>query len=151
MNREVIRDFFLRGNPNPKREGCPGEATLKAIAENTLPPNDPARLHLASCSPCFVEFRRLREDHEKQKTSSRHRQQRFVAALALAAGLLTVAVLRFTGNISRPFSSTQKLVLAERTVNLWDKGALRGEEKGDVNISLPRSPIQLHVTPSTTQ
>jgi hypothetical protein len=66
--------------------------------------------------------------------------------LALAAGLLIVAVLRFTGNISLPFSSTQKVVLAERTANLWDKGALRGEEQGDVNISLPRSPIQLHVT-----
>jgi hypothetical protein len=145
LNRNVIREFFLRGNPNPNRDGCPGPAILIAIAEDKLTPSDPARLHLASCSPCFAEFRELRESYDKQKTS-RRQQQRLVAALALAVGLLIAAALRFNGNTSHPFLSTQRIILAERTVNPWDKGALRGQEQNDTNILLPQSPIQLHVT-----
>jgi hypothetical protein len=145
VDRDVIREFFLRGNPNPKGEGCPDRATLKGIAENTLPPNDPARLHLASCSPCFSEFRELKAHYEKQKVASRHRQQRLYAILAVAAGLLMAAVLRFSGKPSLPPSSRKEFALSERTVNLWDKGALRGEEQGDVNITLPQSRMQLHV------
>jgi hypothetical protein len=145
VDRDVIREFFLRGNPNPKRGGCPDHATLKGIAENTLPPNDPARLHLASCSPCFSEFRKLRAHYEKQKVASRHRRQRLYAIFAVAAGLLIAAALRFSGKPSLRSSSREEFALSERTVNLWDKGAFRGEEQGDVNITLPQSRMQLHV------
>jgi hypothetical protein len=144
VDRDVIREFFQHGNPNPKGEGCPDQATLKGIAENALPPNDPARLHLASCSPCFSKFRELKAQYEKQKVARRHRQQRLYAILAVAAGLLMAAVLRFSGKPSLP-PSRKEFALSERTVNLWEKGALRGEEQGDVNITLPQSRMQLHV------
>jgi hypothetical protein len=144
VDRNVIREFFLRGNPNPTREGCPGHAVLQAIAENTLPLNDPARLHLASCSPCFQEFRVLKEHYELRTAGSRVRQQRIIAVLAIAAGLV-VAVLWLGGG--SPFSpfQTKEVALAERTINLWDRGTVRGEEQGDMNVTLPKSRIKLHV------
>jgi hypothetical protein len=145
VDRDIIREFFLRGNPNPKGEGCPNRATLKGIAENTLPSNDPARLHLASCSPCFAEFRELKTHYEKQKVARRQRQQRLYAILAVAASLLIAVVLRFSEKPLLPTSSRKEAALSERTVNLWDKGTLRGEEPGEVNIKLPQSQMQLHV------
>ena len=42
--------------PNPRREGCPDEHILKALAERRLALSDPALVHVASCSPCVEEY-----------------------------------------------------------------------------------------------
>jgi hypothetical protein len=39
---DFIKDYFLEANPNPERVGCPGEATIKALAEDRLPVSHPA-------------------------------------------------------------------------------------------------------------
>ena len=61
---DLMKDFFLEANPNPDRVGCPDEQTIRALAEDRLPPGNPARLHLASCSECFTEYRGFRGDWE---------------------------------------------------------------------------------------
>jgi hypothetical protein len=53
---DLIRDFFLEAFPNPDREGCPDEETLMALADGRLPIENPACLHVGSCSECFAEF-----------------------------------------------------------------------------------------------
>jgi hypothetical protein len=140
VDRNIIREFFLRGNPNPTREGCPDRAILQAIADNSLPPNHPARLHLASCSPCFAEFRKLKEHHEGRATKHR---RRLMAALAVAAGVIIAAVIWLYGKA--PYGPIREVALAERTVNLWDRGTLRGDEQGNVNLALPRNRIRLRI------
>jgi hypothetical protein len=79
---DIIREYFLEANPNPERIGCPPEAKLKLAAENHLPVNDPARLHLASCSECFAEYRGYRLDWQTEQ------RRRMVIGWAVAAGLL---------------------------------------------------------------
>jgi hypothetical protein len=64
---DLIEDFFLEAFPNPQRKGCPGEATIKAFAEDRLPRDDQARLHLASCSECYAEYRHYHQDREESK------------------------------------------------------------------------------------
>ncbi len=59
---DLIRDYFLDAHPNPERIGCPDEATLKALAEDRLPLEHPARLHLASCSECVAEYLGYRDE-----------------------------------------------------------------------------------------
>ena len=54
--------------PNPERKGCPGENTIKALAEDRLPADDPARVHLGSCSECYAEYRHYRLDWEQLKS-----------------------------------------------------------------------------------
>jgi hypothetical protein len=61
---DFISDFFLEAHPNPDRVGCPDGLTLKALAEDRLPVNHPARLHLAKCSECFAKYRGYRADRE---------------------------------------------------------------------------------------
>jgi hypothetical protein len=53
---DLIRQFFLEAFPNPQRIDCPGEEVILALAADRLPPDDPACLHVASCSECFAEF-----------------------------------------------------------------------------------------------
>ncbi len=57
---DAIGTYFLEANPNPDRIGCPGDPILQELAEGRLPLNHPARLHLASCSECFAEYRGYR-------------------------------------------------------------------------------------------
>ena len=54
---DLIKEFFLEAFPNPDRIDCPSEETLVALAEERLLPSDPARLHIASCSECYAEYR----------------------------------------------------------------------------------------------
>jgi hypothetical protein len=142
VERDLIRKFFLRANPNPNREGCPGAVVLKAIAENSLPPNDPARLHLASCSPCFIEFRSLKE------SSDRAKRRRLYTSLAIAASILIAAVVGFgvTSYIGHRAPAAEMAVV-NRTLDLWDRGATRGvdQEHVDGEMNLPKRIVKLQV------
>jgi hypothetical protein len=147
-----IRRFFLEANPNPERSGCPDETTLKDIAENRLPPNHPARLHLASCSPCFAEFRGFKEEHEAARSSRAK-----IAVLALAACLLIW--IAFSGSRSlfrrdNPPAAARQLqsgdshtVATNRTIDLFTHGSVRGSTKLNPleAASLPPSLVHLRL------
>ncbi len=71
MNDDLLNDFLLEAFPNPERKGCPDEKTLRAFAEDRLPPGSPTLRHIASCSECYAEYRHYRQDwKEAQYTSS---------------------------------------------------------------------------------
>ena len=96
------RQFFLEANPNHERQGCPDEKTLKDIAENRLPADHPARLHLASCSPCFAEFRSFKGQFEAKRSSQRRILGWAIAAcLLMAVGLFGVKIIgrKSDGNV----------------------------------------------------
>ena len=83
---DFIKDYFLEANPNPERVGCPGEATIKALAEDRLPVSHPARLHMAACSECFAEYRGFRFNWMETRKARRK-----VLAWAIAASLTLFA------------------------------------------------------------
>ena len=56
-----LDEVLSRANPNPERIGCPSHETLVALARREQPIGDPAYEHLLKCSPCYREFRVLRE------------------------------------------------------------------------------------------
>lgn len=65
MNPDLMKDFLLETFPNPERKGCPDDKTIEALAEDKLPPDHPARLHVGSCSECYAEYRHFRQDWEE--------------------------------------------------------------------------------------
>ena len=67
MNRELIKDFLRESFPNPERKGCPDEDVLQALAEDRITPNDPALLHVGSCSECYREYLHLRREFEESQ------------------------------------------------------------------------------------
>ena len=113
---DIVRQFFLEENPNPERVGCPPEETLNAAAENRLPVNDPARLHMADCSECFAEYRGYRLDWESKQSAKR----RFVG-WAVAAGLL-VAVAGGAFALRHHFGSNE--VPQQIAINTPPRGGL---------------------------
>ena len=146
------RQFFLEANPNPERQGCPDEKTLKDIAENRLPADHPARLHLASCSPCFAEFRSFKGQFETKRASQRRILAWAIAAcLLVAVGLFGVKTIirKPDGNVVRNQTQTQagQLAAVDRTIDLFNHGTVRGGS--DPNpleaVSLPSTLVHLHL------
>jgi hypothetical protein len=147
-----IRKFFLEANPNPRREGCPDEKTLKDIAENRLPPDHPARLHLASCSPCFTEFRSF-----KAEADAAHASRLKVLGWGLAACLLiALGVYGSKALLRKPApqsagGGTQnqagQLAAVDRTIDLYNHGTPRGgsEPSPLEAVSLPSALVHLRL------
>jgi len=74
--------------PNPDREGCPDHAVLvKAVRSGRLL-NEALREHILVCSPCFSEFKALRED----TTSSS-----FPKVMVAGIGALVLIILSLAG------------------------------------------------------
>ena len=139
----IIDKFFLKANPNPERAGCPGRDTLKAIAENTLTVEHPARLHLASCSPCFREFQQLKEVHR----ASRLKLKKTVLLAALAACFLfgVVGLRVLTRNASAPVATISSSLV--RTIDLYNVGTVRGVEPNRIaeSVLLPAASVKLRL------
>jgi hypothetical protein len=67
LQRE-IQGAILRNYPNPKRQGCPGDATVRKLAANpdSIKAEDDgdeqgAWHHITHCSPCYASFLGLRD------------------------------------------------------------------------------------------
>jgi hypothetical protein len=143
-----MKDYFLEANPNPERMGCPEERTIRALAEDRLPASHPARLHLASCSECFAEFRGFRGDWEQSRKARRR-----IIGWAVAASLIVtggVGIWEYhsqAGHIVTVQLASTKPVNAN--VDLFNAGTVRGGDD-DTNsveqVSLPAAIVQLSVT-----
>jgi hypothetical protein len=140
---DVIEKFFLKANPNPERTGCPGRDTLKAIAENTLSLQHPARLHLASCSPCFEEFQQLKDLHR----ASRLKVKKNILLATLAASFLLggVGFRLLIRNASAPVATISSSLV--RTIDLYNVGTVRGVEPSRISdtILLPATAVKLRL------
>jgi hypothetical protein len=147
---DLIKDYFLEANPNPTRIGCPDEKTLQGLAEDRLPSSHPARLHLASCSECFAEYRGYRlawKDATKKRRLN-------VVRWSIAAALLVAIGGGFWGfnyqhdhqNASVQIASSQPV---NADVNLLDAGTSRGQDDDTSplqQVSLPAAFVHLSVT-----
>lgn len=76
------RRHALFGFPNPRRDGCPEHATLRAMAfrEKAFQASSYLVSHVASCSPCFRDYLSLR------KSATHHRIAKIT--LGIAASVL---------------------------------------------------------------
>ena len=140
---DVIEKFFLKANPNPERIGCPGRDTLKAIAENTLSVQHPARLHLASCSPCFQEFQQLKD---YRRASRRKVRKNILLAILAACFLLSVVGFRLLiRNASAPVATISSSLV--RTIDLYNVGTVRGVEPSPISgtVLLPATAVKLRL------
>jgi hypothetical protein len=146
---DLMKEFFLEANPNPERIGCPEEPTLRALAEDRLPASHPARLHLASCSECFAEFRGFKGDWEQSRKVRRRIVGWAVAATLIVASGLGIWQYQHTraAQIAAVQMAETKPVTA--TVDLFNAGTVRGQDD-DANalkqVFLPAAIVQLSVT-----
>jgi hypothetical protein len=146
---DIIKDYFLETNPNPERKGCPDEATLQGLAEDRLPVSHPARLHLASCSECFAEYRGYRFAwQDAQKRRRRLVQWAAAALLVASAGAATFWSVEHHLAQREVQQQVAAAVPVDATVNLLDAGTFRGPDDAATPIQqvlLPAAVVRLSV------
>lgn len=145
---DALNDFFLEANPNPERRGCPDEQKLRDIGENRAAQNDPARLHLASCSECYAEFRGYQREWKVVKERRRNRLGWAAAAVFLiGSGLTVVGVNEHRSHQHTEVATASEPLLAQ--VDLFEAPTLRGggDEPSELQqVSLPPAVVALTVT-----
>lgn len=85
-----LRQHVLIGFPNPRRDGCPDHATLRAMAfrVKTLQLSSHLVSHVASCSPCFRDYSSLRKSVKHQRITKI--MVGIAASLLIAAGIFVL-------------------------------------------------------------
>jgi hypothetical protein len=141
-----IEEILLTGFPNPERKGCPPPEVIDALGNRKLGRDDPAWRHIWSCSPCFTDFKAIRDARvariERADKQAKTRRQFIVAAAATAsvaaAGYFLVADVR-----SKPPRGVSVI-----TIDLTNAGAVRGSAPtGDAPVAqLPRKLDEIHLT-----
>jgi hypothetical protein len=89
VENDPIEELLLRAYPNPERKGCPGSETIRALANKTVPPEDPAWEHIWKCSPCFAEFKELRDARQRNERAVRRKRNVYWAT---AAAIILVCI-----------------------------------------------------------
>ena len=99
---DEIDELFGGANPNPDRIGCPPREVLSSLSRRERPIGDSAYEHLATCSPCYQEFRALQEGHRSQHGVTPSGRARWIAAIAAVLVLVAVGAwlyFRTTGSV----------------------------------------------------
>lgn len=91
---EFGRAYYASDFPNPERTGCPTADALVRMARSGALPDDEAREHLLSCSPCFIEFRELREEYSGARPAVAVKKA-FAAAFSWVGAFVAVILIAF--------------------------------------------------------
>jgi hypothetical protein len=170
-----MKDFLQETFPNPERKGCPDDKTIEALAEDRLPTDHPARLHVGSCSECYAEYRHYRLDWEESKAAADPRpidsgsgpienrplntaqvtkRWRFRAVpLAWAASLIVMCsggylAFRHYHSANAPAAQVASSQPVDAKVDLFNNGTLRGADDDTTplqEVSLPAAIVHLSV------
>jgi hypothetical protein len=91
-----IQGAILSNYPNPDRQGCPGETTIRGFAKNpdSITVEDEtdehsAWYHVTHCSPCYASFLQMR-DAERVNGERQRITRRAVFATCFSAGIAGV-------------------------------------------------------------
>ena len=141
-----IEEILLTGFPNPERKGCPSPDVIEALGQRKLGRDHPAWQHIWSCSPCFRDFKTVRDERlagiaaRDQSTRSRRRFVSVAVASACAGVAGYFAVTKVRPTMDR--GSTTVLI------DLSSAGPRRGEIEENVTPvgKLPRRLDELHLT-----
>jgi hypothetical protein len=168
---ELLKGFFLEAFPNPERKDCPDENTLRACAEDRLPPGNLTLPHVASCSECYAEYLHYREDWKEQSAhqspslektpslaviavapaSSRRLRWALAAGILIAVGSGVFLVREHQPAGSSGSSVASSDVPSVANVDLFNAVTARGIGTDDEpaplrQVSLPSSVLKLNVT-----
>lgn len=141
-----IEYILLNGFPNPERKGCPPHEVIEALANRQLDRDHPAWHHVWGCSPCYKDFKILRDARLARIEGAQRRQRtrrRFIAAavgsaVAAVGGYLLVSEIGIKP--SRGFAVV--------SIDLTNAGTARGtSENAEIPVAtLPRKLDEIHLT-----
>ena len=138
-----IEAILLTAFPNPERIGCPDSEFIKKMAEQKVPADDPAWSHLWNCSPCFRDFKVLRDarvarvDREFNRKRTRRYMLTGVAAVILSSALTYLGVVEFRWRPRQVVPITVDLRNASATRGSASPVARLPQRLDEVHLLLP--------------
>lgn len=142
-----IEYILLNGFPNPERKGCPPHEVIEALGNRKLDRDDPAWHHIWGCSPCYKDFKAIRDARLARIEGAQRRQRtrrRFIVAAVGSAAAAVGAYFLVSEIGSKPSRG-----FAVLSIDLSNAGPLRGAEQsnGDMPVAqLPRKLDEIHLT-----
>ena len=133
----AARHYVEAAYPNPDRVGCPGWQRLEGLARRECPSMghmDDIE-HIATCSPCFIEYQAIRKEWKRRQAV--FYWGRAVAGILVLASL-SVVTRHFLAGSKAPIETTSGLT-RKGTIDLRPYEALRGDG------SLTRNPGPLRL------
>jgi hypothetical protein len=141
---DPIEQLLLTAYPNPERKGCPGRAVLENLANQERDQNDPNWYHIWHCSPCFAEFKELRDARWERERLQGQRRRRATWGTVAAAACVAAIIVFFSMRSHRGPAPVQ---VAQITVDLFNVEARRsvGQETRIELPPLPRAIDDVHI------
>jgi hypothetical protein len=104
----VARSYLPMAFPNPNRDGCPPETSLRALAWNPRTTNPSIEEHISFCSPCVARYLEILS--EQRITAAARRR---IWIFRLAVGFATIFVVSLCVFIVAKYHT--KPIVRERT------------------------------------
>ena len=141
-DQDPIEKLLLVAFPNPQRQGCPGATVIEDYGNQRIQ-TDSVWEHISHCSPCFAEFKLVRDARWKRESEQARRHKRWkLTAISLAAVLcLGLGFLLLKKNPRQAFTSQPSLLA---TIDLSKTSVLRGGNNENQELNLP--PISKRAT-----
>lgn len=141
-----IEEILLHAFPNPERVGCPPPETIQALGERRIGRDDPAWDHIWHCSPCFADFKKIRDarlaEIEGAERRARNKRTTAIWAAVVVTCACLFAIILFTANRVRGTTVVP--------VDLANAGTVRGLNEDTTHArvlaTLPRKLDELEVT-----
>jgi hypothetical protein len=137
-----IEAILLTAFPNPERIGCPTPEMIKAMANQQIGRDDPAWNHIWNCSPCFKDFKVIRDARvaRLERESARKRTKR-----NLFKGAAAVAILSFIAYFAAvEFRDRSSHQVTRVEIDLTTGGPMGGSDTPVAR--LPRHLDEVHLT-----
>lgn len=126
----AAREYIKAGYPNPDRKGCPARKRLTILARRTQTPLNEELDHIATCSPCFVEYHAIRNAWKRRRALL---VRTAVAAAATAAVFSAILFFRHHPTTVAHLPATPveiaKGTREKRTIDLRPYEKVRGESQ----------------------
>jgi hypothetical protein len=134
------QEWVLAGETTPQGP-CPGEDFLQKLARKSrdILLSDPRVDHAATCPACMRRLLTMRREHQS-------RRQKVMLATAVASCVVIAGIITVVRHEMQKHSlATNSAVIAE-TVNLWNAGAFRGQQPGQLqSVTLPAARVRLTI------
>ena len=141
-----IEYILLNGFPNPERKGCPPREVIEALGNRRLDRDDPAWHHIWGCSPCYADFKKIRDARLARIEGAERRQRTRRRFIAAAVGSAAAAVGGYF--VVSEIGSKPSRGFAVTSIDLTNAGAIRGAAQNpDTPVArLPRKLDEIHLT-----
>jgi hypothetical protein len=134
------QERVLAGEITPQGP-CPDEDFLQKLARKSrdIHLSDPRVDHAATCPACMRRLSTMRREHHAQR-------QKVMLATAVASCVVIAAIITVARHEMQKHSLATNSAVVVETVNLWDAGAFRGEQPGQLqSVSLPAARVRLTI------